>query len=82
MTHQALVRHRNPLLSEADPLLDLCRRTPRKSRLFKMHRSTVWRHIQRHAKSAGGISSAKASVRALKHTLAALTISSAGVKAV
>jgi integrase len=79
VTRQRLVQHRNPLLSEAAPLFDLCRRTPRKSKLFKMHRSTAWRHIMRHAQVAG---IGSASVRALKHTLATLTITKAGVKAV
>jgi integrase len=78
-TRQPLVTHENPLLSEARELLELARQTPRNQSIFKMHRSTAWRHIQRHAKSAG---IGAASVRVLKHTLATLTIETAGVKAV
>jgi integrase len=80
-TDQPLVEHQDPLLSEAAALTELARRTPKNQPLFKMHRSTAWRRIQRHAKAAG-ISERKASVRSLKHTLATLTIDRAGVKAV
>lgn len=80
-TIQPLVESDNPLLSEAAPLTELSRILPRNQSIFKMHRSTAWRRIQRYARAAG-ISVAKASVRSLKHTLATLTIDKAGVKAV
>jgi integrase len=78
LTRQALVEPVNPLLSERHPLLELASRNLPKSRLFKMHLSTAWRRIQRHAKAAG----ISAAIRALKHSLATLAIETAGVKAV
>lgn len=80
-TVQPLVSHAEPLLDERSGLLDYLKSAPISSPLFKQHRSTAWRRIQRHAHAAG-IAPQKASVRALKHSLATQTIDKAGVKAV
>ena len=70
---QELVVHRNPLLSERAPLIELALNTPYREPLFKMHRSTYFRHVQRYA-LAIGVPSTSARTTVLKHTLGTLMI--------
>jgi integrase len=70
---QELVEHENPLLSERQPLLDLALNTPFREPLFKMHRSTYWRHVHSYARAVG-VPSTSARTTVLKHTLGTLLI--------
>ena len=70
---QELVEHENPLLSERRPMLDLALKTPFNHPLFKMHRSTYFRHVRRYALEVG-VPSTSARTTVLKHTLGTLMI--------
>jgi integrase len=70
---QELVEHENPLLSERQPVIELALNTPYREPLFKMHRSTYFRHVQRYARQVG-VPSTSARTTVLKHTLGTLMI--------
>ena len=84
-TEQPLVVHPNPLLDERAALERLVLLTPQNQPLFKMHRTTAWRRLQRHGRTAG-VRLRAASVRGLKHTLGTLMAEkipvAGGVKAI
>jgi len=78
---QELVEHENPLLSERAAMIELARNTPYSEPLFKMHRSTYWRRIQRHARAAG-VPEHLAMTTSLKHTLGTLMIENTSINKV
>lgn len=78
-TVQPLISHADPLLNERKLLFDYTRELPVNQRLFRVNRTTFWRIIQRHAKTAG-IPAHKAHPHTLKHTIAAQSIQSAGIE--
>jgi len=70
---QELIEHKNPLLSERQPVIELALNTPYGECLFKMCRFTYLRHMKRHA-LAVGIPAHLARTTVLKHTLGTLMI--------
>jgi integrase len=78
-TCQPLVIHDNPLLDERRAVEQLALITPANQSLFKMDRSTAWRHLQRHGRKAG-IRLASAHIRGMKHTLGTLAAENVPVK--
>lgn len=65
---QELVEHENPLLSERQAMIELARNTRFNQPLFKMHRSTYFRHVRRYCRAIG-VPSTSARTTVLKHTL-------------
>jgi integrase len=78
-TTQELVSHENPLLNEREAIERLALIKPAYAQLFKMDRSTAWRHFQRHGRKAG-IRLSSAHIRGLKHTLGTLAAEKVPVK--
>lgn len=70
---QKLVEHSDPLFDERKALFALCRKTPRKQRLFKLSRSQYWRIVRGYCLAAG-VPEHLARTTVLKHTLGAFLI--------
>jgi integrase len=78
-TTQPLVAHDNPLFDERSAVEILALKTRPDEPLFKMERTTAWRHLQRHGRAAG-IRLAGAHIRGMKHTLGTLAAEKTPVK--
>jgi integrase len=78
-TVQPLVRHPNPLFSERAAVERLASETEPNQSLFKLDRTTAWRHLQAHGRTAG-IRLAAAHIRGMKHTLGTLAAEKTPVK--
>lgn len=78
-TTQPLVSSPNPLLSEREPLIDLCRNSPSNQPVFGISRQHFWRLVQKYAKAAG-IPAHKRHPHVLKHSIAMQSIHSAGIE--
>ncbi len=77
--HEPLVSNPTPLFDERTALEKLVLITAPNEPLFKLERTTVWRHFQRAGRAAG-IALSSAHVRAMKHTLGTLTAEKVPVK--
>lgn len=71
ITKQPLQPHENPLFDEKRATEQLAAKTPRNEQLFKLDRTTAWRHLQ-EAGRAAGINLDAAHIRGMKHTLGTL----------
>jgi len=78
-TTQPLVSHENPLLDERDALESAIAGLPAKAKVFGISRVQFWRLLQQHCKTAG-IPAHKAHPHVLKHSVAMLSIKSAGIE--
>lgn len=71
ITTQPLQPHENPLFNERAAVEKLVLITPANAQLFKLDRSTAWRHLQLAGRAAG-IKLSAAHIRGMKHTLGTL----------
>jgi type 1 fimbriae regulatory protein FimB len=78
-TTQPLAESADPLFDERTALTELARKASPRARLFPVSRSTFWRIVRRHARTAG-IPSKKAHPHVLKHSIAMQTIKEAGIE--
>jgi integrase/recombinase XerD len=78
-TVQALPEHAEPLLNLRNPLIEYVRKSRPNQPVFSVTRVQFWRLFQRYARAAQ-IPAHKRHPHVLKHTIAALTIHSAGVE--
>ena len=77
-TTQELIGHADPLLDERRALIDYTRGMAGNQKVFPVHRSTFWRMVKRHAKTAG-IPLIRITTHSLKHSIARHTIENNGV---
>lgn len=78
-TTHPLVGHANSLLNERAAVEKLALITPENGQLFKLDRTTAWRHLQRAGRAAG-IRLSAAHIRGMKHTLGTLAAEKTPVK--
>lgn len=78
-TVQALPEHPEPLLNLRGPLIDYVGKSNGNEPVFNVSRVQFFRIFRRHAEAAG-IPAHKRHPHVLKHTIAALSIHSAGVE--
>lgn len=78
-TKQPLMSHQDSMFSERVALIEYIEGMHGNQRVFGIARTQFWRIIQKHAKAAG-IPRHKAHPHALKHTIAAQMIESAGIQ--
>lgn len=77
-TSQPLFEHTNDLLNERQAVFDLCSKTPRNQKLFKLSRATFWRRMQTYSKTAG-LPMHLAHPHSLKHSILSQMIESATI---
>ncbi len=78
-TIQPLVSDADPLLDERDAVIEFARKAKPGRPIFGVSRFQFWRIVRKHA-AAAGIPSHKAHPHALKHSLAMHTIPHAGIE--
>jgi len=71
ITTQPLVAHENPLFDERRAVEKLVLKTRPNDPLFKLNRTTAWRHLQAAGRAAG-VKLSAAHIRGMKHTLGTL----------
>jgi len=71
ITKQPLVSNENPLFDERAAVEKLVLKTNRNQPLFKLNRTTAWRHLQAAGRAAG-VKLSAAHIRGMKHTLGTL----------
>jgi integrase len=76
-THE-LLENSEPLLNEKPAVLEFIRNQSGESRIFPRSRSTFWRIVQRHAKTAG-LPPAKRHPHCLKHSICKQLIGLIGI---
>jgi integrase/recombinase XerD len=78
-TVQPLIFHEDSMFNERSALIEYLRGMHANQRVFPLSRTQFWRIVQKHA-IAAGIPKHKAHPHALKHTIAAQSIESAGIQ--